>query len=114
MLKTKNKRSMFVFDLTEDWKRAFEERVLPNYKAEKTTASLARRIFQEIVSCFMTESEMRHSGLLPPDKSLGKPDALMFAIRNSEHIRREEGSGVHSIGQAVGHGAASAKAKRSG
>lgn len=111
MPKPKITRSMFAFDLTEEWKRAFEDRVLPNYKAEKTAASLARRVFQELVSCFMTESEMRHHGLLTPDKSLGRPDALMFAIKNSEQIRREEGSGVQSI-EAVTHKAVSAKGGR--
>ena len=92
---TEEKREMFAFDLTADWKEAFKEKVLPNYKDEKTMASLARRIFQEIVACFTTETELRERGLLPPHRSMGKPDTLLFAIRRSEELRRE--AHVHEV-----------------
>lgn len=81
-------RQIFALDLEPRWKEEFEKTVLPHFQDEKTMASLARRIIKEIVSCFLTEQQMRDRGLLALYKSLGKPDALLFAIRKSEELRR--------------------------
>jgi hypothetical protein len=80
---------MFGFDLPTTWKLAFKDDVLPNYP-RRTMASLARRIIQDVVSCFLSEQHLRERGLLAPFESPGKPDALLFAIRKWEETRREE------------------------
>lgn len=92
-------RQIFALDLEPRWKEELEKTVLPQFQDEKTMASLARRVIKELVSCFLTEQQMRDRGLLAPYKSLGKPDALLFAIRKSEELRRGEdvGSSISTL-----------------
>lgn len=107
--KKRRKRPMFALDLEEPWKGALQEDVLPNYTSEKTMASLARRWIKELISCFLTEDSMREKGLLAPYESMGRPDAVLFAIRRSEELRRKQDVGnpvttSHSKAQARGRG----------
>lgn len=82
-------RQVVALDIAPMWKKAFVEVVLPQYPDEQSVSSLLRRIIQEVVSCFLTEKEMRDRGLLAPYRSLGNPDALLFALRRAEERRKE-------------------------
>lgn len=92
-------RQVLALDIAPMWKKAFEEVVLPQYPDEQSVSSLLRRIIQETVSCFLTEKEMRDRGLLAPYRSLGNPDALLFALRRAEELRKE--TAVHNAIQSA-------------
>ncbi len=92
-------RQIVALDLQPEWKKAFEETVLPQYQDEHSMAGLLRRFIKELIGCFSTERQLRDRGLLAPYQSMRTPDALLFALRRAEELRKE--STIHDATTAL-------------